>query len=77
VFPGGDLLICSSASPQKTGAKQSSFWMKAGKSEIKRTEVFFFSAGFHVAASWLVKRVRKYKRIDKYEEQFSKSERKH
>lgn len=78
VFPGGDLLICSSASSQKIEAEQSSIWMKAGKREIKRTEVFFFLVWFHVAmTSWLVKGVRKYKPIDKYKQQFSKSECKH
>lgn len=75
VFPGGDLFICSSASSQKIEAEQSSIWMKAGKREIKRTEVFFFLAWFHVAmTSWLVKRVRKYKPTDKYKQQFSKFE---
>lgn len=75
VFPGGDLLICSSASPRKSDAKQSFIWMKAGEREIKGTEVFFFLACFHVAmTSWWVKRVRKYKPIGKSKQRFSKSE---
>lgn len=39
VFPGEDLLICSTASPQKIEAEQSSISTKAGKREIKSPEI--------------------------------------
>lgn len=41
VFPGGDLLICSSASSQKTEAEQILFRWKLEKGEINRTWSIF------------------------------------